>query len=307
MSMRLARVVAFIKLGRPQFLVGGFVLYGLGAATAAAHGAPVNWRLYLWGQLVITATQLMTHYANDYFDLDADRANATPTRWSGGSRVLPGGALSPSVALAAALVLAVGALGAAVALATLMWGTPLVLPLALLVIGLSWAYSAPPLRLHSRGVGELTTALVVTFLTPLTGYYVQARSLVRALFLAVLPLCGLQFAMLLAIEFPDATGDEAGGKRTLVVRHGPEFAARLYTGVVAASFLALPLLAWAGLPARVAAAAALLAPIGLWQATRSARGGFADPARWESLAFWSVAQLMATAVAELAATVMAIG
>ena len=47
----------------------------------------------------MTAAQLMTHYANDYFDLEADRANRTPTRWSGGSRVLPAGVLPPRVAL----------------------------------------------------------------------------------------------------------------------------------------------------------------------------------------------------------------
>jgi len=298
----LARLVAFVKLGRPQFLVGGFVLYGLGAALAAAGRGPLDWRRYLLGQLVITTTQLMTHYANDYFDLEADRANATPTRWSGGSRVLPGGALPPTAALAAALVLAAGAVASAVALAARERGAPLVLPLALGMIGLSWAYSAPPVRLHSRGAGELTTALVVTLLTPLFAYYLQARTLGSVLFLAALPLCGLQFAMLLAIEFPDAAGDAAAGKRTLVVRHGPDFAARLYAAVVAASFVALPVLAWAGLPTRVAAAAGALAPIGLWQAARTARGAFRDPARWESLAFWSVALLIATAAAELGAT-----
>jgi 1,4-dihydroxy-2-naphthoate octaprenyltransferase len=298
-----AALIAFVKLGRPQFLVGGFVLYGLGAATAVAGGAAVHWRLSLWGQLVVTATQLMTHYANDYFDLEADRANTTPTRWSGGSRVLPGGALPPTVALAAALVLGAAALAAAVALAARARGVPLALPLALGMIALSWAYSAPPMRLHSRGVGELTTALVVTLLTPLYGYYLQARALGPALFLAVLPLCGLQFAMLLAIEFPDAVGDAAGGKRTLVVRHGTAFAARLYAVVVGVSFVALPVLVWAGLPGRVAAAAALVAPVGLWQVARAARGAFRDPARWESIAFWSVAQLIATAGAELAATV----
>ena len=50
----------------------------------------------------MTSFQLMTHYANDYFDLEADRANQTPTTWSGGSRVLPAGELSPRVALIAA-------------------------------------------------------------------------------------------------------------------------------------------------------------------------------------------------------------
>ena len=54
-----------------------------------------------------------------------------------------------------------------------------------------------------------------------------------------------------------------------------------------------------GLPVPVAAAAALLSPVAGWQAARMARGAFRDPARWESLAFWSVALLIATSSAEL--------
>src|SRR5262245_35998443 len=65
---RFAQVWAFVRLGRPLFLGGGFVLYGLGAAVAAAHGVRLNVALYALGQAVVTALQLMTHYANDYFD-----------------------------------------------------------------------------------------------------------------------------------------------------------------------------------------------------------------------------------------------
>src|SRR6185369_7634819 len=100
------RLAAFVRLGRPLFSVGGFALYGLGAAAAAwSTGQAIAWGRFALGQLAITAAQLMTHYCNDYFDLEADRANRTPTRWSGGSRVLPDGGLPPAVALAAALVL----------------------------------------------------------------------------------------------------------------------------------------------------------------------------------------------------------
>ncbi len=90
------RLLSFVKLGRPQFLLGGLVFYGLGAALAAVDGASFDWRRYAWGQGVVTTIQLMTHYSNDYFDLEADRANSTPTRWSGGSRVLPSGAIPPA-------------------------------------------------------------------------------------------------------------------------------------------------------------------------------------------------------------------
>jgi len=118
----------------------------------------------------------------------------------------------------------------------------------------------------------------------------------------VLPLCGLQFAMLLAIELPDAAGDAAGGKRTLVVRHGAAFGARLYVAVVVGSFLCLPLLVWAGLPGAVGFGAACFAPMAAWLSFRMARGDFRDGGHWESLAFGSVALLLGTSVAELVAT-----
>ena len=169
------------------------------------------------------------------------------------------------------------------------------------MVGLAWGYSAPPLRLCARGLGELTTALVVTLLVPVFGYRLQAGADGGAIFLAAALPCALQFAMLLAIEFPDAAGDAAVGKRTLVVRLGALPSARLYVAITLAAFGALPLWARAGLPARVAAAPLVLAPVAIWQASRVARGAYGDSARWGSVAFWAVALLIAGAGAELAA------
>jgi hypothetical protein len=46
-----AQLVSFIRLGRPVFLTGGFVLYGLGAALAVLAGATFDGGRYAWGQL----------------------------------------------------------------------------------------------------------------------------------------------------------------------------------------------------------------------------------------------------------------
>ncbi|HYQ26135.1 MAG TPA: prenyltransferase [Polyangiaceae bacterium] len=298
------RLVAFLKLGRPHFLIGGFLLFGLGAALATLHGAHIDWRRYAWGQGVITAAQSMTHYSNDYFDLEADRSNSTPTRWSGGSRVLVSGTLVPRIALTTSLSLCFAAILFALGLAVWPGSPRLVLPLALLIITLSWCYSAPPLRLLSRGLGEATTALVVTVLTPLLGFYTQAGVWRSPLLLACVPLACLQFSMLLTIELPDAAGDAAQGKRTLIVRYGAPWGARAIVSILFAAFGSLPFLFLAGLPMQIVAFAALPAPVAAWQAIRLGRGAFRDPTRWESLALCSVALLVTTALAELGGTAL---
>ncbi len=283
-----------LRLGRPHFLVGGFLFHALGSLIAWYAGAQLNFVTLLWGQLAITSIQLMTHYGNDYFDYAADKANATPTYWSGGSRVLVSADVPPRAALYAALVCATVALFASLMLAFRLFTGPLTLPLLLLSLTLAWEYSAPPLRLHSRGLGELTVALLVSGLTPLVGYYLQAGRLDWLPLLAVLPLCGLQFAMILVINFPDAAGDAAVNKRTLTVRLGGARAARLCIWLLALVYVSLPLLVWAGLPPLAALVMAAPLPLAFLHGWRIGRGAFCRPSAWNSLGFWAIILLMGT-------------
>ncbi len=291
-------MLALVLLGRPLFLAGGFLLHALGVVIALVEGAGLNLPALLWGQLAITSVQWMTHYSNEYFDLPADRANVTPTRWAGGSRMLPAGRLRPAAALLVAALLGVLGLAAGLVITVHLRPGPLVLPFMLLAMALALGYSAPPLRLHSRGLGELTVALVVAGLTPVLGYYLQAGRLTAMPFLAALPLFPLQFAMMLVLELPDAAGDAAAGKRTLVVRFGPAGAARLHALVLVVAYLALPASLWLGLPPLVAAGAALSAPLALWHGWRVAHSADFGRQRWNSLGFWAIALFMGTAAAE---------
>lgn len=290
-----ARFFAFIRLARPLFLAGGFVMHALGVMVALHQGANLDGWAFLWGQLTITATQLMTHFANEYYDLDADLANATPTFLTGGSRVLPAGELSPHVALITAETMAGVALVSGAVLVVTVQPTWLTFWLLVTVLVLSWEYSAPPLRLHSRGVDALTVAVVVTGLTPLLGYYLQTGRLDALILLTVFPLCCLQMASMLTVAFPDAASDAAVGKNTLVVRLG-DGAARLHNGLLAAAYALLPLLTWLGLPLRVALAMGTTAPLAVWQVWRIRRGDWYNPARWGWLAFGGITLLMSMAV-----------
>ncbi len=299
------RAANFIRLGRPLFLAGGFVFYALGAAVALHEGRGVWWAGYAVGQLAVTATQLMTHYANDYFDQANDRANDNPTPWSGGSRVLLASALPGRVALIAALSLAGVALAAGGVLAAL--GRPAALVIVALGAALAWGYSAPPLRLHSTGLGEVVAAGIVTVLTPMLSCVVQIGRAPALLGLAIAPVFLLQVGMLLTVEFPDEASDRSTGKRTLTVRLGGCCAAWLYVGLLGAAYGALALAVLAGLPQPAGALAALMLPVALFQAARVARGAWSDRSQQAGVALWGIALLVGTGALETLGLLLAVG
>jgi len=229
----LARVSAFVRLTRPTFLAGGFVGGALGTALAARGGGPVSPRRYALAQAAITAFHLMTHYANDYFDRAGD-VGAHRTPFSGGSGALVDGSLPPRVALVAARTCAgLGLLAAAM----LSRQQPVAGATAVVLGALAWCYSAPPIRLLGRGLGELDTAVVVAVLVPLCAYAAQRGRFDARTIAATLPGAAAMFAMMIAVEYPDAAVDAASGKGNLVVRLGVRDACRagrLAVGIAAA-------------------------------------------------------------------------
>ena len=220
----LARVWAFVRLGRFHFLGAGSLLYLLGALIARYLGATWNPRAFAWGLLAVATTQLVTHFGNEYFDLAADRANRTPTRFSGGSRVLVEGRLPPGVALATSLFFVFASLAVGLYVAFALRPGWLILPLLWAGLWMTWSYSGPPLRLHYRGVGEALVSIGLP-IVPLVGFFMQAGRVAALPILVSLPLAALQWAMILSIEFSDEQGDAAAGKRTVIVIWGARRAA----------------------------------------------------------------------------------
>lgn len=217
-------IVAFIRLARLPFLFGGFAAFGLGAVVARDDGATLTVATYLWGQALVTSFHLMVHFSNDYFDQASD-ALTERTAWSGGSGVLPKGELPPVVALTAALVCA--ASGLALTVGAAFHGALTLALIGMCIAGLAWSYSAPPARLHSRGLGELAATIVVAVLVPLAGYATFAGTVGAHAVLATIPGAFALLAMMLTVELPDRAADAATGKRNLVVRFGEEYAVRL--------------------------------------------------------------------------------
>lgn len=292
---------ALVRLGRPKFLLGGLALHGLGALAAHAAGFSVDLSAYLWGQLAVTLIQLMTHYSNDYFDYQADLANPNPTRWSGGSRVLVRGELPRRAALWAALTSAVLALVCIIALHAASRQEPLSIAILLCMLLLAWSYSSPPLRLHTRGLGEPTVAVIVPFLTPLSGFAIQAHTLTPLPLLLSLPLVMLSLVMLLTLEFPDEMGDRRVCKHSWVVLFGAKRVATLCSLLIVLAFTTSFASVLFGVPGAVGKAWLWLAPLGVFQLSRLLVEDWKHPARWSRLEFGSVALFFLAVLLDLAA------
>ena len=204
---------AFIKLSRPHFLIGGVLMFALGAAATGLFDPAA----YALGQVMVTAAQVTAHYVNEYADVEPDRAVTRRTLFSGGSGVLVDGSLRPVVALRAARVASVVAVGAAAALLFVNVNAAL---LGLIALAISWSYSMPPLRLLGSGFGEIAATAVVAGIVPLIGAFSHGGTVTGALMWAIAIVFLLHLAMMLAFELPDLETDAMAGKRVLAVRIG---------------------------------------------------------------------------------------
>jgi 1,4-dihydroxy-2-naphthoate octaprenyltransferase len=232
---RLSRGWLFLRATRLPFLSATFVPVALGTAVAALHG---EWH---WWPAVLTliaasCVHLGLNVANDVFDTmsGADQANVTPTQFSGGSRVILYRLLSlRQMTLLSAAFYAVGAaIGLYLAITRAFW--PL-LAIGLIGLFISVAYTAPPLRLVHRGIGEIAVALGFGPVMVLGAYEVQAKAFSWEAVYASLPVAILIALVLYVNEVPDRPGDARAGKRTLPVRLSKDAVIALYTGAVAAA------------------------------------------------------------------------
>lgn len=251
----------FLRLTRPLFLLGGVLLYWMGTLAAATMGIHLDLWKYMTGQIMVTSIQLMTHYSNEYFDLEGDRLNNSRTWFSGGSGVLATGEIPPQTALYAAITFALLSCGALVISSFMV---PAVSILGLLGLVTAWSYSGPPLALERTGWGELTASVLVAVFVPLVGYTMQSGVNINLVILvAGTPLILIHLAMLIAFQIPDRFADAESGKRTLVVRLGLPAGIRLHNIallVAACLILALSIDRWPG-----AQYIWLGLPIAVWQ------------------------------------------
>lgn len=265
----------WIAAVRPQFLTITAVAVLVGLATARAGGAPFAWGPALIALVAALIVHAGANVVNDFHDRFADDGNVERIApFTGGSRMIQDRLLSARAMLfyGYALLGVTVVLGAALA----QGGRPQLWTIGALGLLLTWAYSAPPLRLSGRGVGEFVIAAAWLLVVVGTDV-VQRGAWSFAPVAAGLPIALLVAAILHANEFPDRTADKAAGKGTIVVRLGPRGAAWAYLTLVLAAYVWVLAMVLLGQLAVVALASLVAAPVSIAAAATLIRDGAKQP------------------------------
>ena len=234
-------LLKFIKLGKPQFAVGLFFYFSMGALLGVLFNAEFVLSKFILGFVIIFLSTWAVHYHNDYFDFDSDQFG-TPTAISGGSGVLlehPEWRNKSKLMGIALIGLSIGVS----AVFTLIFSYPITFVLFVIMANLiAWFYAAPPFQLSYRGLGEFgNTAIGLLF--PGLGYFAIIGTLNLPFFIFAIPMLFLQLLFTLSVEIPDMEGDRLGGKMTWIASKGREFGFKIIavSGLLATiSFLLLP-------------------------------------------------------------------
>lgn len=253
---------------RPMYLGGGLVLFALGAALSGGVRGLRDLReldgpralALVLGTVVVVLVHVITHYVNDAEDVATDEIS-DPTAFTGGSRAIQRGLVTPARLLRVSAGLAVAT--AAIAAFELARGDRVAAALYLAILLFGYAYSGRPFMLGRRGLSEVDAALVMGVLVPLAGAH-AAGGINRATWAVAGVLFFETVFARLCTAFPDLDADRDTGKRTIPAVVGARgsvwvFAAvgLLIAGVGLALAPLLPSPAWQRARALAVALAAL--------------------------------------------------
>ncbi len=208
----------------------------MGTALAIREGK-FHWLSALCALTGAVFIQILTNYANDYFDFlqGADRENRV-----GPTRATSAGWLTQKQMQFALIILV---------FLSLIPGGYLIYRggLPILIIGLvslllAFAYTAGPIPLAYLGLGDL---FVLVFFGPVAvmgTYYVQTLQISLSGLLAGLSAGCFSVGILTVNNYRDMENDRLVGKRTLAVRFGGRFAQAEYIMMLCVSVVIIPLI-----------------------------------------------------------------
>jgi 1,4-dihydroxy-2-naphthoate octaprenyltransferase len=191
----------------------------MGSLLAVVSNVNFSIELFIFGYAIMFPAHLGLSYSNNYFDISVDQYNQ-PISISGGSKTLidhPELRVTCRNISITLMIISIILTFAFIFIVSFSF-----LFLIFVVFGnlLGWFYSAPPIRLAYRGLGELANMINMGLIMPGFGYWVMKGSLDSffLIFSIALFIYGLVFMII--VETPDMEGDIKGKKNTLVAKRG---------------------------------------------------------------------------------------
>ncbi len=217
----------YAKAMRLPFLTGSLIPVILATGLSFLHGSLHVGRLIVV-LIGVGSLQLGANLINDYYDdPGSDRINLHPTPFSGGSRVIQDKLVDAKTVWTMAMGFFL--LGTACGILLALTGRPFVVVIGLMGFLAGYLYSASPVSLMSRGLGEITIFLAFGPLITWGTYYVMTGLLTWQAFTLGIPLGFLIAAVIWINQFPDYQADRDARKRNLVVRLGRDRSRLIYS------------------------------------------------------------------------------
>ncbi|WP_436877719.1 1,4-dihydroxy-2-naphthoate polyprenyltransferase [Siccibacter turicensis] len=236
-----SRRQAWLESLRPRTLPLAFASVVVGSALAFWQGVfdPI---IALLALLTAGLLQILSNLANDYGD--AVKGSDKPDR-IGPLRGMQKGVITQAQMKRALIVTVVLICLSGLALVAVACRTPAdflgFLLLGLLAIIAAITYTVGTRPYGYMGLGDVSVLLFFGWLSVIGTWYLQAHTLIAAVFLPATA-CGLLAAAVLNINnLRDIESDRLNGKNTLAVRLGPVMARRYHAGLLAATLVCFAL------------------------------------------------------------------
>ncbi len=234
------KVKIWLKELRLPFLTGTIVPIVLGSVIAWVRNSSFNPFFFALALLGGAFIHSGANVVNDYFDFKSGNDTINKefvSPFTGGSRSIPSGFLTPREVFSGAMVLFALALAVGVYF-TLVVG-PFMIVFAIVGLFSTYFYTAKPVNLSARGLGEIFVGLNFGLLMTLGAFYVQAGVLSIEPVVAAVPVALLITAILYINGFQDFNADKAVGKNTWIVRLGREKASLAYAGMMYGTYVSI--------------------------------------------------------------------
>jgi 1,4-dihydroxy-2-naphthoate octaprenyltransferase len=218
-----SKFILWLKQLRAPFFTASIVPVLVGSTLGLVVAQTFDWPLFILALLSMICLHAGANIANDYFD------HTSGNDWLNKN-------YNPRSVLIASLIFFALASGLGIAI---LYLTRSILILTLGIIGIlgGYFYTASPLRLSYRGVGEIVIAFLFGILPVYGSCFLQTNTidiipLAPAIIIAI-----LIFLIILINEFPDCSADKAANKKTLVVLLGPQRAVNIYIIALSITYL----------------------------------------------------------------------